>query len=633
MAIIKSRPRVRVRVPNEIRPGDRFGVVVLLDCRRPLEIEGVSITLVGVERWATGSGDSRRSGSRTFVGLGATLCGERELPAGRTELNVHIPLPPESPPTFHGAAAHIGYTLAVHVEIDWWPDRRAEFEIFVAPPPVASPPSEPQVYSSDPKGPRGREPHVELGLASAWTRAGATVSGALALTNVAHNRYSEIHVGVCGTETIYEGSRVRSKREHLCYRIRIGAEEAREGEMMPFGFRLPKDAMAELPWTTRPDGEPGLSSLEWQLEVVVGIRWGRDLTIRVPFRVLPASSRKGDVPSRLAPPTVGSDRLREIWRAVGEPHGLRYDAQTLYGGFGGTTLAIRRDLMGREGIFLIAELTYAPLHLDLEVVQAVGIQRTGRVGVRIGDPSWDREHYVQARDEQQAVEVLRAIAPFLANATLRRLDDERMTLAVRGTGASRSIMQGFVSAAIELAEAFEAVREALPPPTPMRGAVDTWRALASRLDAPLETARMRVEGRLADVGAEVRVAFDERGQPLSTWVAVMPDSAIDREYHLTVTASEAANERIEQAFGGETLELVKQISHGANEFAIERSRICICLPRLLGAPDLPSPLDPIVWPSIPVDARRPLTTAETERTISRLARLVVLLRTQAGPYR
>jgi len=634
MAILKSRPRVRVSVPNEIRPGDTFLAKVILDCKRAVPVESVNVHLEGKERWSVSSGNnSSVSRSNTFLALGSLISGARELPKGRTELAVRIPLPANVPPTYRGAAATIGYTLTVRAEIAWWPDRKASFDIFVAPPPANSLPDEPQVYASNPAGPTRSEAHAEISVASSWTRVNDVVSGALALSNVAHNRYSEVTVGLRGVETIYyENGRKRSDREYMRYQIRIGAEQAREGEMIPFRFRLPKEAMCDLPLTHRPNGRWGLCSLAWQLEVVVGIRWAQDLVLRMPFSVLPASPRHGDAPSRIAPPTVGSDRLREIWEGAGTEYGLRYQSQTLYGSVGGTTLAIRRDMMGRDGVFITAELSYADLCLDLEVEPASKLQKVVGGGALVGDRAWDREHYVRARDEKQVESLLRAIVPALKNATLRRMDDERLTIAVRDGGTTRSRMKAFVGASTHLAQAFERIRAQLPPPPAMSEAVPVWRELAARLGTDLETARMRIEGQLGSLAAEVRLAFDTDGQPLSTWLSVTPSMPIDAEHTLRVVAADDALARIEACFDGEVLDLVKVVSQGAHEFAIEPGRVAVCLPLLLGVSqsEPPEEIATLRWR----DGNPPFdTAAAAEQRLSRLARLITLLRGQAGPYR
>lgn len=611
MGLLKTRPTIRVRVPNEIRPGETFLATVLLDCRREVEVDFVDVTIEGTEAWSVGSGEHRVSRRRTLLRLAARVSEARTLPEGRTAQSVRIPLPREAPPSYRGTSARVDYELRVHASVPWWPDRRAAFEIKVVPWPQPSPETETKIYSSDPDGPRGEEPHVELSLASQWTRVGDVVSGALALSNVGSNRYSEVRVGLRGIETLYDAAdQPRTTREAMRYQVRLGAEEAGEGEMIPFRFRLPDDAASDLPASPRPDGARGLFALRWDFELVVGIRWASDLTIQVPFAVLPRSERPGDAPARLAPPTVGSDRLRELWTAVGHPHGLTYDAQALFGRVGETEVVIRRDHMGRGGIFVIAELRYPELHLDLEVEPATAVQKMVGGGARVGDPSWDRDHYVIARDEQQVANVLRAILPAMTGATLRRMDDQRLVVEVRDAGLSRARMEQLATATMALARALERTRGRLPPPTGMDGAVEQWRALADRLGAELETARMRVEAQLGQMSAEVRLAFDGEGAPMHTWLSVAPPSPIDEEHRLRWRAGDGASV---EALSGDAREIARVLIGGADELSIEPERVTVRLGQVLGRDRLDAP--------------------QVEQRLSRMAQLVSLLRGQAGPYR
>jgi len=180
------------------------------------------------------------------------------------------------------------------------------------------------------------------------------------------------------------------------------------------------------------------------------------------------------------------------------------------------------------------------------------------------------------------------------------------------------------------------VRSDLPPPTAMADAVPAWRELATKIEGELEVARMRIAGRLGQIGAEVRLAFDEDGQPLSTWLSVTPPSPLDADHALSLRASEGAIATIESRFEGEVCELVKAIASGTHEIAIEPARVAICVPALLGLPDdhpaqeRPHRLDRIGGAT---DRPEALTMARVEQRLGRLTRLVRLLRGQAGPYR
>lgn len=619
MALLKSRPRIGLRIPNEIRPGLDFQAVVVLDCRRAVEVDHVDVVIEATESWSYGSGENASSRRTTLLRLGARLSEARTLPAGKTELPVRIPLSTEAPPSYRGTHVRIEYEARVHVAIDWWPDAHAAFELKVVPPVVESPPTEPGVYSSDPEGPRGGEPHVELSLASTWTRAGEIVSGAFALSNVGSNRYTDVRVGLRGVETLHHRTSAPLARDHVRYEIRLSAARAEEGEMIPFAFRLPADAMPEYASWPRPAGKSGISSLAWVFEIAVGVGWSGDMTLRIPFRVLPASSNAADAPIRLAPPTVGSDRLRGVWEEAGAAHGLRYEAQSLRGQFGETELVVRRDHMGQGGVHLVAALSHPDLGLDLIVEPASSVRKLVGGGVRTGDAAWDREHYAVARDDEQAAIFLRALLPALRGAHLRRLDDRGLTVQLRDSGQSRARLERFVEGAAHLARAIEALRGRMPPPTKLREVAEEWRALERTLGAPLETARMRVAGRMGMHPAEVRLDFDAAGEPLRTWLAVRLSVPLDASRQLRWSAEDGpAGDVIAPRFKGEVAERLAALAAEARELSLAHDHIALCLPAPLGLARADGQLVPV---------------ALAERRLERMAQLATLLRGEAGPYR
>jgi len=52
MPLLKSRPTIRLRMPSEVRPGERFEATVLLDARRPVTIAGCRLELLATEGWS-----------------------------------------------------------------------------------------------------------------------------------------------------------------------------------------------------------------------------------------------------------------------------------------------------------------------------------------------------------------------------------------------------------------------------------------------------------------------------------------------------------------------------------------------------------------------------------------------------
>lgn len=589
--------------------------LVVLHARRPVEVEHVEIVLRAVER---ASIDDHTSRAVELFHLGAVLHEAGVLAAGRTELPVRIPLPAWAPPSHRGRYGRIEYALRVNVSIPWWPDRRADYELRVVPHPVESPEVTPALYSSDPSGPRGNEPHAELSLASTWTRVGDLVSGALALHNVSHQRYTRATVALVAEETAHLGRRA-TPLELARYAIQLGLDDAREGEPIPFRFRVPDEAIPELPMAPRPVG-PSLVTVGWALEVQIGVGWGSGLTLRAPFRVLPRSSDPTDAPKLdRAPPTVGSTRLQAMWSAVGTTHGLVLEDDLLRGRIGDTELTIRRDHRGRDGIYLVAEITHPPLHLDLAVEPASALRQMMGGDVTAGDVSWDRDHHVVARDAAQAQKVLQALLPWLKAVRLRRLDDRGAVIEERDAGQVRERLDAFLATTRSFAQALERERATLPPPTGMEAALPEWRALARTLSGPLETARLFVRGTLGTFDAEVRLAFDGRGRPLCTWLTVDTPTPFDREHVFAWYAQQGpASDAIAARFRGPTAEHVTALAEGASELAIEPERLVVRLPFPLGLPDAEG---------------RAQGAAYAERKLERMAQLALALRGVAAPYR
>ena len=610
MTLLKSRPKIGLKIARELRPGNTCLAVVVLTCKQPIEVEHVDVFLEGREQWIHGSGKHQKSAGRTFMSIGTRLSGARVLPAGTTELSVPFTLPADAPASLGG---NIVYWMSVHVGIDWWPDAKQAFDIKVMPREVPSPPTEPRVFSSDPEGPRGKERHIELSLASTWVRIGGVVSGAFALTNLARDKQTSIAIGLRAEQTLYYPTRRFTSVAGRCYQIRGTVSEAREGEMVPFRFVLPADAQVGYSQLPRPDRLPGLTALSWMLEVRVGGGWDGDTILRVPFLVLPRSNRPGDAPLRIAPIAIGSDRLRALWEAVGAEHGLTYVEQSLRGVFGETELVIRRDHMGRDGVFLLAELTYPELFLELLVEPASAMRRLVGGDVRVGDGEWDRDHAVSARDAHQSASFLRGLVPAMDGAKLRRLDDRALVVELREPGHTRSRLAGFIAAARRLAERFEQLRRELPPPTGMERAVSGWRELAGKLGGSLETARMRIAGVVGPHAIEVRLALDADGRPDGTWLSVHPTSPIDDAHRFRWHANAgSASDAIATRFSGEIGQLAAILAHEARELRIEPERVAVCVPAVLGS-------------TLPVEA--------AERRIERSVQLAALLRGQVGPYR
>ena len=123
------------------------------------------------------------------------------IPSVKSEYAFRFELPPGLPPTYHGKRCGAEYVTTVRAVIPWWADAKADFDVYVSQPPAEeNPVFEPVLFSSDPMGPKAREPHVEGSLASSAFVPGGVVEGALALDNVQWNSYTAAFT-VCSPRT------------------------------------------------------------------------------------------------------------------------------------------------------------------------------------------------------------------------------------------------------------------------------------------------------------------------------------------------------------------------------------------------------------------------------------------------
>lgn len=587
MPLLKARPIIRLRVPTEIRAGRVFLAIISLDCTLAVDVAYVEIAFRGTERWTYGR-------PLELARYDERLCEHTQLPKGRTELHVYVPVPKHAPPSYLGASGRIDYELVVVVGMIGWPNAEAAFEIKVVPPASQSPETMPTIAASSRYGPQGMEAYAELSLAADWTRVGDFVRGAYALSNVAHNRYTSV------TISVREQPVASPMWPPIAYHVDLSRRSVEEGQMVPFEFMMPADATPSFDLVPRPHGNSGLVALAYELVMTVKHGWDGVCTVRRPFRLLPRSSSPYDAPLRIAPPTVGSDRLRPLWESIGAEHGLRYEGQALHGRFGRTHLVVRRHHRGRDGIYLVATLQYPELHLGLHVGPP-----SVRSDVRLGDDAWDAAHSVRGRDPEQVRHFILKLFLQMRGATITAFDDRVMHAEIRDARQTRSSLSRFVRAAVALAARFEQVREDVPPPTPLAPALPEWRELASKLNAPLETARMRIDGELGGLSAHVRVELAQ------TWLAIRPAATLDAQHRFVWTPQKGP---VHGPFSGELAELVRMICTGASELHIEPDRIALSIPKVLG-------LDPT------------LTAAIAERRLDRMAQLATVLRGHVGPYR
>jgi hypothetical protein len=571
VSLIKTRPEVRLYVPAPVKPGERVVARVVLDARRPVPVDRVTCTLEGTEAVHVGSGNARRSQSRRIVELEAVLLESARLDAGRTELRCAFDLPVDLPASYDGKQAQVRYVVTVDVDIPWWLDRTGKFQLVVARAPFAIDDPGPSLHATAPEGPTAQEPQLELGLDTHLVHGGETLRGRLALSNTAFNPYETAKVALVAFELVF-GRRIETQR----YAIRFGVQGAGEGEPLPFAMKLPD--------RLEPTTNSLLFCLDWMLEVEVDYGWRRTVEAAVPITVVPEGTTRRPR-ERRAPVAVGSARIRTLWSAVARATGLMLDeeADALRGVVGEVNVVVRREHRGSEGIFLIGELRYPDLGLDLDGGLAGSLRRIADTvaglggGVRIGDERWDRDHHLTGRDPLQVFSFVKPLTAVLLPLTLADADDRAMVLTRRDPGQHYAKLERFVSEVVALAHALPNARQAIVVPRTMAEAEASWRALATRLGGRLDRARMAVAGRLDDLEARITTVWAPSGSPLHTEIVLASPFPFEERDALRWTSGGLAEGDLDR-LSERARTLMAGLTDDALTLAVERDSLSLWLP-------------------------------------------------------
>lgn len=602
MGLIKRRPRIRVRLPRVVHPGSECVAEVTLDARRPVPIEALEVRLCGVERAYGSAGADRLE----LLDLGAQLSGPRLLPRGETRFSCRFALPQGLPPSYEGLSASTAYSIEVRADIPWWPDAHGAFVVHVArpAPAVSSTPPQPRVYSSNPAGPKGTEPYLELSLADGIVPANGAVVGAVALGNTAHNEYTGLALALVPVQTVrINGS--QSETRGNPHRARLSIDRAVEGRRIPFSLRVP---------SVHPTDRSLLWSLDWKLEARVTRRFGRDLAVEVPLVIVGEGARP-TARSAAAAPTLGSERVERVWRGVAQELGLRIERESMLGVVDDTKLRIWREHRGRSGMRLFAELAYPSLNLELDGGEVSGARRLLSLTPAPGPSPWEERHRVDGREREQVLSVWRTLFDPLVgpNAldgiTLAQLGDERLLLELADAGQNAPPLERLARAAVTLARLVPRARAQVPPPAAMKAALGAWQDLARSLGGTLEQARMAIACELDSQPAEIVTHWDTFGKARHTEVSLRPEPALRIRW--LFEWSEAAG-----VTSGDLGDLNKSACEVFVELEREAALVSIAADRLTAM--LTAPLaDP----------------APARLVLLRLSALADALRSRAGAYR
>ncbi len=590
---------------------------MVLKAAREVPLDWVKVELKGVEQATFGSGKHSRRKRHQLLNLRAELSGARTLKPGKTELRCRFRLPADLPASFKGRRAAIRYEMTVRASIPWWPDAREAFVVQVTPQP-GSPQQQPARFASE--GPSGTQPYLEGSLSSNVLWPGATLTGAVALSNVAYNRYRDVKLSLYGREAVASGwSSHESKVQRYELRVRPSGEHV-EGQPIPFSFAIP----AHLSPAYRSE----LSRLDWFFEVRATIRLGSDLSLLLPMALQaapdPGAARESTIS---APPTVGSPRLQELWRGVASEVGLEQVGGEMRGRVGQRVgVRVRREHRGRKGMHLVGELRYAELHLELQLRPATGLRKHLGGGVLTGDAPWDRDNYLLGRNAPQLSGFIARLQPTLRPFALAQMDDVHLEVEHRGTGQKGPALRQFAQQVVALAQALDGALGAIPPPAApgLDWDLPAWQACARRLSGALETARMAVpEGSLDGQPVSLVTVWqtgDEDDAPLcTTELSLRHGAALASALELTMDRD---SDGLRWARGGAAVAL-DQIS----ELTVEARAQLEALASRVDALELSHET---IHASIPGLLLDPAPALEA---LDAAARLGLLLRRSAGPYR
>lgn len=603
MKLIKTRPKIRLVLPEWAQPGDRVIAEVILDAKRDVPVEFVRCTLQGWQRSSWGGGNQQRNYRLPIVALRAQPSGARELREGQTRFKCSFQLEDDAPPSYDGSRATVEYVIDVHVKVPWWPDARERFVLAVRAKPAKTRGKGRSLHSTEPEGPAGDEPHLEFSLNERHLLPGDTIRGELALANVDFNRYRSARLSLVGTESIRnEKGRTLGTLTPWRYAIEVDVQGATEGEPIPFAMKLPEDI--------HPTFTTVLAKLTWHFEIEVKIAWGKSLTAQVPVRMLPRESRRDQPRARHAVLSVGNPRVLDIWQEVAAEHGLTFDRedQTMVGRVAGVDVEVCREHRGGDGIFVTARLRYPSLHLAIDGGLVTGLRRVWSGGISVGHDRWDRGHYLAGREARQVLSFMKVLLPQLLPLRLSDVSDEEMVLELRDAGTARASLARFVAAIRAVAENVERARSAVPIPLAMKGTTKSWHALAKRLGGKLEKARMAVQGRFEGTPAQVATEWSTDGEPLHTVVAIEVEGALAEKHALVWTEGRLLNGDLAEV-PKRARELFEELVTGAVSLSVTTSRIEL-------------------WDPAPI--------RDTDHAVSRLEQLVALaaaLRGRHGPYR
>jgi hypothetical protein len=501
---VRSRPKVQLSyTPPIVRVGDRVEIQALLISRSRTPVNGITLTLTGIERAVSGHGNSRRVATHRHLhwvsNRPATM-----LERGEYRVVATFPLSDSAPPSYLGRSAFMYYDVEVHVDIPWWPDLRRRVMLPVRQAAEATPAPEPLVVCTSPAGPRGNQLYIEATLDTPAVAPGGTVAGRFSMQNAAKARVNGVLVELVAYELPCPPATLNGGigRRHVL--AEIDGTPA-EGESIAFSGRMPFDA----PCSYRGH----LTRLAWYVVVTAKIAWAPNVSMNVPLvvRGIASEVHRPEVPHQRTP--VGRERRAQVWKEVAARHRLTNDphADRLTGVVGEVAVEIGLEARGRDGRYLTAALHWRPLGLRLELGKRRLVASLQHPGIDLGDHRLDKRFLARGREPAQVRAFLTpAVRERLLGFEEASLDDDGARLARKGAGQLVETLDVFVGAVLSIAGALDEAAHAVAAPAVLARHVPAWRAFAARIGARLQPGALALyDGRWLSHGVEIETLWSD----------------------------------------------------------------------------------------------------------------------------
>ncbi|PRQ07203.1 hypothetical protein [Enhygromyxa salina] len=570
MALIKTRPNVRLLLPRALVAGEIGQFIVELQCPKPVPVDAVSLTLIGDVAWyTTGQYGRHRYSSRFLDHHIPLLSDQTELAAGEHRLETAVSLNAELPGSREGDRLNVEYGVRVHVDIPWWPDKRVDFVVRLAgaPRPIADEGA--MVFVSHAGGPPAKGPYIEVSLGQRCVVAGGTLRLSAALGNVDRNRYRKLHVDVVARERFPEGLG-HTSNDHIVNRWAV-ALDAHPGELQPILFNL------QLPNSLEPAFELHGCELRWLLQIHADVAWGVNPQLRVPIHVQARVQDRARVDEAefAAPLAVGSARLRLIWTNVAHATGLEFADDRLRGVVDGVAIELHRshEHDGRPRIHGLLEFPDlgVGLHVRRERRTLLGAIETG----------------LASRDAAQLAVIHAQLGERIEDVDheLLAADDRHLRFALDGAGLELAPLRDFAGWLVTLAPLLAALPDSVPAPAVMGEHLAGWERAARRRGAQLRRGDLRLELVRDELRLVIGCDFNDDGQLRATRIELDASTMIPSRHHLIWTGDTALPDHELPI-----VELVHPpqwgIAPARVALHIEATRVRVLLPAPLPDPDL-----------------------------------------------